>query len=300
MKIYCALIFLTLVSLIVRGQEYSFPLYFEDSAGNRDTLFFGFDKNATKGVDESMGEVNILGEPYDSTFFVFFSNATYYDELDGNLDCYLKSIRTPTFLSKYQYTNIYMPPFEIGIIAKYWPITLYWNKSVFKEFDSNEFWGEEGLSLLMTSWNPPGGWFDAKCCGSWPNYFTLMENIEQITVDQKVFCNYKANYTPDSINLLFVGLEDPRSSLHLNHLETGIEYNKDEKEITISNNFQDKKVKVRIINVLGGTLFEKKIDFGRAQIVKVPVNQLMKGICLVYILDYQNNNILTSKKVQIQ
>jgi hypothetical protein len=85
MKKPIAFLAFTVIMKMAATQEYSFPLYFEDAVGNKDTLNFGFDQSASFGVDENLGEANIIGQPYDSTFFVFFTDAATYDELDFRL-----------------------------------------------------------------------------------------------------------------------------------------------------------------------------------------------------------------------
>jgi len=61
-KIYSLLLILAL-SQIVFGQEFSFQMYFQDSAGNKDTLTIGYDVNATDSIDAIFGETNIISTP---------------------------------------------------------------------------------------------------------------------------------------------------------------------------------------------------------------------------------------------
>ena len=42
-----------------KSQEFSFKMFFEDAIGNKDSIVIGFDPNATNGIDEDFGEVNI-------------------------------------------------------------------------------------------------------------------------------------------------------------------------------------------------------------------------------------------------
>lgn len=51
--------------------EFEFPLYFEDAAGNKDTITLGYDALATDSIDTIFGEINTLNQPWsDSTFEV--------------------------------------------------------------------------------------------------------------------------------------------------------------------------------------------------------------------------------------
>jgi len=73
-KIYILISFLT-ISQFIFGQEFSFPIYFEDAIGNKDTLTMGYDINGTDGLDTVLGEINIIGVPLDTSFDVRISDA---------------------------------------------------------------------------------------------------------------------------------------------------------------------------------------------------------------------------------
>lgn len=49
--------------------EFEFELYFEDAAGNKDTLIIGYDENATDSIDTSFGEINLINQPWSSDNF---------------------------------------------------------------------------------------------------------------------------------------------------------------------------------------------------------------------------------------
>ena len=134
MKRICFIVLITIIDLTsISAQEYSFPLYFEDSAGNKDTLWFGFDENATFGIDEELGEVNLINEPLDSTFSVFFTDAA-----ESIKDWYFEFDRSPNYISKKQYISDRYPNwFELGILVKYWPVKISWNNSEMQNFISS-------------------------------------------------------------------------------------------------------------------------------------------------------------------
>lgn len=52
--------------------EFEFELYFEDAAGNKDTLIIGYDENATDSIDTSFGEINLINQPWSSDNFEVF------------------------------------------------------------------------------------------------------------------------------------------------------------------------------------------------------------------------------------
>lgn len=45
--------------LMQNRKSFSFKMFFEDAIGNKDSIIIGFDPNATNGIDEDFGEVNI-------------------------------------------------------------------------------------------------------------------------------------------------------------------------------------------------------------------------------------------------
>ncbi len=48
-------------------EEFSFKLFAQDAAGNKDSLIFGVDPAATIGIDPAFGEVDIIGMPWNNT-----------------------------------------------------------------------------------------------------------------------------------------------------------------------------------------------------------------------------------------
>ncbi len=55
-------------------EELSFKFYFEDAAGNKDTVTVGYDENATYGIDSVFGEEDIKGTPWNNPCEVRISN----------------------------------------------------------------------------------------------------------------------------------------------------------------------------------------------------------------------------------
>ncbi len=50
-------VFACCMTFLVNAQEFSFIMSFEDAAGNRDTLVFGYDERATDSVDIGFDEL---------------------------------------------------------------------------------------------------------------------------------------------------------------------------------------------------------------------------------------------------
>lgn len=293
---YKLFIFLLFFPLFNFGQEYCFPLYFEDAAGNRDTLYFGFDKNASTGMDTALGEVNIIGEPYDSSLFVFFTNATSYDE---NMDdCRLAQTKDPTFVSKYQIINDSYDPIEIGMISKNWPITISWNESDINGWDINDFFNYEKLMLIMTCCNPPGGWFDALCCGGgWPDYYTIMANSGQLSLEQNTPCHYNANYTNDSISLLFIGVVDYLTGIENHDAEkVYFSYNYEWQTLYLHNDGIAKEIDLTIVDASGRTILKESFDLSPG-VKRISIDNQPPGLYVITATNHKNNQILNTQKI---
>src|SRR5690554_7621468 len=59
--------------------EFEFQLYFEDAAGNRDTVTLGYDQLATDTINSQFGEVNLLNTPWGNGLDVRIGNLIYHD-----------------------------------------------------------------------------------------------------------------------------------------------------------------------------------------------------------------------------
>lgn len=58
--------------------EFEFQLYFEDAAGNKDTVTLGYDALASGGIDSDFGEVDIVGQPWSESLDVRIGNVVYH------------------------------------------------------------------------------------------------------------------------------------------------------------------------------------------------------------------------------
>ena len=79
------LMFLLIVLLttnINSQEEFSFPMIFEDAVGNKDTIVVGYDSLATDSIDTAFGEVDIVNQPWDSTFEVRIGRTTTSESFD--------------------------------------------------------------------------------------------------------------------------------------------------------------------------------------------------------------------------
>jgi hypothetical protein len=144
MKQLYSLFCMLALSQFTWAQEFSFQMYFEDSAGNKDTLTIGYDVNGTDSIDAVFGESNIISTPLSQGLDVRISNEWYnrYRSLEG------------TFHTKKQITQItekHGNRICIDIFTQHWPVTATW--------DSIQFNNSARNGSLFTSINP-GGWWD--------------------------------------------------------------------------------------------------------------------------------------------
>ncbi|MBL7792650.1 MAG: hypothetical protein JNK77_10025, partial [Saprospiraceae bacterium] len=58
------MIFALAMKLTAQVQDLEFVMYFEDSAGYRDSLILGLYSQATLGIDDFLGEENIINQAY--------------------------------------------------------------------------------------------------------------------------------------------------------------------------------------------------------------------------------------------
>ncbi len=135
------------------AQEFSFEMYFEDSAGNQDTVVLGYDALGTVYIDSAFAEQDILYGPkkngLDVRIVQYIFNPTTED-----------TIATKTQILPLNCDNAW--PYlksSIEITTNNWPVTASWDNTLFA--DSCR------LTSLFTSIHP-GGWFDT---GSPSNLF---------------------------------------------------------------------------------------------------------------------------------
>ncbi len=171
------LIFLVICVACARGfgQEFIFPIIFQDAVGNTDTLYFGYDENATDSVDSAFDENNIINTPYDPVFDVRISN-----EFD-----YRSHLSEPTmgsFHLKRQIVPIncpgYSTPIAIDIKCQNWPVTATWDSTI---------WKPDCRAGSLITGMPSGYWWDVSVPGGL--YYYVLAAIDSIS--------FTANYIGD-------------------------------------------------------------------------------------------------------
>lgn len=125
--IYCLVVFLIqLIAIEVYSQEFSFPLYFEDATGNRDTLILGYDPNATDSIDPEFGEINIVDQPWKDQLDVRTGEVKYYGDWENVAPLYESKIQIVEKMCNFEQ--------KINIVAwcNHFPLIIKWDTSLFK------------------------------------------------------------------------------------------------------------------------------------------------------------------------
>lgn len=147
MKRLKTLFILVFLSQIAIGQEFSFNMYFEDAAGNKDSLTIGYDLSGTDTIDPEFGEINIISVPLDLSLDVRISNEwnnRVYHNIPG-------TFHTKKQIIKKQECGGYYTINSIDIFTDNWPVFVYWDSTLFADTCLN---GSLFTSVM------PGGWWD--------------------------------------------------------------------------------------------------------------------------------------------
>ncbi len=128
--------------VFITAQSYAFKMYFEDAMGNRDTIEFGFNPQSTLGIDESLGEINIIDEPFGGGLEVRI------------MDRWLQMIYggETSFHAKKQVLPRLHETLNVIIKTDHFPVTASWDQQLINSIDTI-------AGSFLTSINP-GGWFD--------------------------------------------------------------------------------------------------------------------------------------------
>jgi len=292
MKNKLLILTLILTTLFSNAQDYSFPIFFEDAAGNKDTLVFGFGPTATFDIDENLGEVNILGQPYDSTLFVFFTDAVSKEDYG----CDLQTVKNPSYFSKTQFidpdNNFFI---EAGMIADKMPVKISWDSTNVKLFEQN--YPIPDMHIIMTGWHPPGGWFDAICCsGNWPDVYIPLSGNSHIELGEKDFCLYTLSNVKDSVNLFYIGLSWFSGNKTVSEQKTiNVHYDQYTRTVKIFNASNHYALKVEIFNIWGELFFKENIITQDMPSTTFNINPLPNGIYILRVNgsnnNYPNNNL---------
>lgn len=153
----------------ISGQTFEIPIYFEDSAGYKDTIVLGYDPLASYAIDTSFGELNII-------------DSSYADHMEVRAAIYDYTIwpELPRILEtkKMIVGNVCLNPSYTGgdnsimvvMKSQNWPITIRWDSTLFLE-ECNF------IDIIDCT---PGGWFDV-CGGGHPHSLFEMRLADSVS-----------------------------------------------------------------------------------------------------------------------
>ncbi|MES2478459.1 MAG: T9SS type A sorting domain-containing protein [Bacteroidota bacterium] len=187
MKTFILLSLSSLLSFVAHAQEFEFKLLFNDSLGNKDSLNYGYDLAATNSIDAAFGEIDILSVPHSSSFNVRFSDVLVNGKLSPNYQSKKQIIanKCPNWL-----LNDFGVSIEID--SKNYPITLKWDKSLFK--DSCR------IGTILTDVHP-GGWFDTR-----GHFRTFLAEDDSVVIKEPYY--FYTNAASKKISVLWIAFMD--------------------------------------------------------------------------------------------
>jgi len=287
------------------GQENCYPLFFEDAAGNRDTVWFGEAPSATFWLDEHLGEMNLLNEPMDTVFEVFFTDAITGEmySYESIFDCGLEWDHTPTFRLKKQFNNYYEGLynwFELGMIAKNWPVTISWNQDEMVRYISEL--GDPACNLYLYSWSPPVSLVgDIHCVGYWPDDYTLLNETSHVIVDSSHFGHYAApTIARDSINLFFIKYSLFSNTQIFENVDITFQYFPEKKILELLTSYSSRLFVIKMLDGFGKVHLSFQTKNEQDQSIKVDVSSLKKGFYIVSVSSLREKTIVKTHKILIK
>lgn len=286
MKQFILITSFILNSIVGISQEFAFSLIFKDAVGNTDTILYGYDKTATRGIDTHFVEKNIIIDPINSNFDVRFS------------DVFLNGTRIPSHQSKKQIVTNECPNWmsstfgtAIEIYSNNYPITVSWNKIFFKDTCR--------IGTILTDVHP-GGWFDTK-----GTFRTFLEK-EDNTIINFPYYSY-VNSQSQTIGVMWIAFVDSsvfdipfNPAFFESNLTSMDDMNSPSTQLNIYPNpnngkftieLDHQKAEVKIFNSLGKIVHQEFIE-GKATINLPPT--LNSG---VYLIHYISNKSVSSQKL---
>jgi len=305
MKLLTIIAFVIFLPLFNYGQEFSFPIYFEDAMGNKDTVYIGDSPDATFRIDEHLGETNLLGKPVNDEFDVFLTDAAsgnIYGAVTAIYDCYLDTDQEPTFVSSKQLidNNKLFNWYELGMVVKNWPVTIRWDQK-----DVNDLAKLLGIlksTLNLYSWNPPVSLMgDVYCCGDWPNYYTFMNETNEIVVSKNYFCHYLSPLiSSDSINLFYVKFKNLTDAELLFENNPTCSYFSELQSIKIASTNNLALRSVKVFDTTGKLWISESMEQERCFETELDASMLSKGFYVVVVQPYDEKFPKKTFKIQIK
>ncbi len=176
--IYFFVAMLLFTSIPLKGQDFSFYIYFEDALGNKDSLILGYDSNGSDTIEPALGEQNIISQTLDTGLDVRITDEWYQRNYNSSVG---------TFHTKKQIIKESCGQWfsinSIDIHSKNWPVTAHWDSTLFEVSCRN--------GSVYTSINP-GGWWDTSSPSNL--YRQVLRQTGSATFESNTGTWYNPNY----------------------------------------------------------------------------------------------------------
>lgn len=164
-------------------------MYFEDAAGSRDTIEFGFDDLATDSIDASFGEVNIIANTPGPGLEVRISDEwdrrVNQGQAAGSYHCKKQIVEKvcPGFVSP----NFMMVVLDIK--TDNWPVTAAWDSIPFETAISDTLGDCYGIAYLTAA--APYSWWGVPAA---------ISNLPVVGLGESASYTFSANFNGTNIN----------------------------------------------------------------------------------------------------
>lgn len=189
------------------GQEFSFQMFLEDATGQKDTLVFGYDADATDSIDASFGETDISTVPFDDNF-----EARIIEFDFSSVELFLTD--TSSFHTKKQIKAKACNEEDFPLVSAVhlskaqYPVKVYWESNLFDDACLGQ--------SLITDWHP-GGWFDAAFDGEQGPFYMQEHDTAEFSETTHKFISESNDttgvlfFTMASVNNVIASIPDAES-----------------------------------------------------------------------------------------
>lgn len=167
-------------------------MFFEDSAGSRDTIEIGFDDLATDSIDASFGEVNIIGNATNPGLDVRISDEwdrrVNQGQAAGSFHCKKQILEKdcPGFVSP-DYMMV-----ALDIKTDNWPVTASWDNTIFQNAIQDTM-GDCYRQAFITAAAPY----------SWWGVPAMISNLPVVELGGSSDYSFTANFNGSNLDLNF-------------------------------------------------------------------------------------------------
>ena len=290
--------------------EFEFTLYFEDAAGNRDSVILGYDPLSTGGIDADFGEENILDQPWGEELDVRVGDLAYTHSIgwcvqpegsseldftkDYNTHLTKKQIMPSLCMTDTIHRDKIPRRLSVQFHSDSYPVTISWDKSLFSttcvftvmfgNYDHYN-WDVIGHHIFLR----------------WDGSIKFFEMGDSLTVTSDYLAadslsgtfSLPAYYTDDAKKIAVLQFEFEESNV------INIQ-NFPKNKIEVYPNPISKGENINIVTTMDYAIFDiqgKLLQKGKVESNKIPTSHLERGI---YLLKLENNEKQFTTKIIVQ